>query len=289
VARRGADRSSYPYRPDYLTMNRRVALAGIGATVAGRAWRLAFGSSVAAPRELQEIDLEQILRLTSVPSLAVATVDGERLAARAVGVLQRGGTARATADTPYAAASLTKGVVAYAALALVHDGALVLDRPVHEYLSLPNADDVRATRITARHLLSHSGGWRNWRFGPTPPLVADFEPGSRWSYSGEGFFFLQRVLERITGQGIGTIVRERVLTPLGMARSAMLAPATADPSAAIGHDGRGMPIADGPAVRQARPAVAAMPIDDARRRRTRLRDASPETTPIPVSPTPPRR
>ncbi|MBK6455946.1 MAG: beta-lactamase family protein [Gemmatimonadetes bacterium] len=127
------------------------------------------------PRELQEIDLEQILRLTSVPSLAVATVDGERLAARAVGVLQRGGTARATADTPYAAASLTKGVVAYAALALVHDGALVLDRPVHEYLSLPNADDARAERITARHLLSHSGGWRNWRFGPTPPLVADFD------------------------------------------------------------------------------------------------------------------
>ena len=290
VARRGADRSSYPYRPDYLTMNRRVALAGIGATVAGLgAWRLAFGSSVAAPRELQEIDLEQILRLTSVPSLAVATVDGERLAARAVGVLQRGGTARATADTPYAAASLTKGVVAYAALALVHDGALVLDRPVHEYLSLPNADDARAERITARHLLSHSGGWRNWRFGPTPPLVADFEPGSRWSYSGEGFFFLQRVLERITGQGIGTIVRERVLTPLGMARSAMLAPATADPSAAIGHDGRGMPIADRTLpVRQAlarRVASRNATLDDVRvdDADAALRDVSPETTPFPVS------
>lgn len=271
-------------------MNRRVALAGIGVTVAGLgAWRLDPGSPDATPRELQEIDLEQILRLASVPSVAVATVDGDRISARAVGVVQRGGTARATADTPYAAASLTKGVVAYAALALVRDGALVLDRPVRDYLPLPNADDARATRITARHLLSHSGGWRNWRFGPTPPLVADFEPGSRWSYSGEGFFFLQRVLEHLTGQGIGRLVRERVLVPLGMSQSAMLAPATSDPSAAVGHDGRGEPVANRTLpLRQALAQLVASrnaTLDDVRvgDAEAAMRAMTPDATPFPVS------
>ncbi len=271
-------------------MNRRAALAGIGVTVAGLgAWRLDLGARGATPRALQEIDLEQILRLSSVPSLAVATVDGARISARAVGVLQRGGPASATADTPYAAASLTKGVVAYAALALVRDGTLVLDRPVRDYLPMPNADDPRAARITARHLLSHSGGWRNWRFGPTPPLLADFEPGSRWSYSGEGFFFLQRVLEHLTGQGIGRIVRERVLTPLGMSQSAMLAPATSDPSAAIGHDGRGEPVADRTLpLRQAlaqRVASRNATLDDVRVEdaEAAMRAIAPEATPVPVS------
>lgn len=271
-------------------MNRRAALAGIGVTLAGLgAWRLDPGARDATPQALQEIDLEQILRLSSVPSLAVATVDGERISARAVGVLQRGGTARATADTPYAAASLTKGVVAYAALALVREGALALDRPVRDYLPVPNADDVRAARITARHLLSHSGGWRNWRFGPTPPLVADFEPGTRWAYSGEGFFFLQRVLEHLTGQGIGRIVRERVLTPLGMSQSAMLAAATSDPSAATGHDGRGEPVTDRTLpLRQAlaqRVASRNATLDDVRveEAEAAMRAIAPDATPFPVS------
>lgn len=271
-------------------MNRRVAVAGIGVTVAGLgAWRLDLRARDATPKALQEIDLEQILRLSSVPSLAVATVDGERISARAVGVLQRGGSARATADTPYAAASLTKGVVAYAALALARDGVLALDRPVRDYLPLPNADDPRATRITARHLLSHSGGWRNWRFGPTPPLLAEFEPGTRWSYSGEGFFFLQRVLEQLTGQGIGRIVRERVLAPLGMSQSAMLAAAASDPSAAMGHDGRGEPVADRALpLRQAlaqRVASRNATMDDVRVEdaEAAMRASAPDATPYPVS------
>ena len=76
---------------------------------------------------------------------------------------------------------------------------LDLDRPVHEYLALPDPGDARARTITTRHLLGHAGGWRNWRFAPSQALVADFAPGSRWSYSGEGYFFLQRVLEARTG------------------------------------------------------------------------------------------
>lgn len=115
----------------------------------------------------------------------------------------------------------------------------MLDRPVGEYLPLPNPDDVRARTITARHLLSHSGGWRNWRNNNTQALTSDFEPGSRWSYSGEGFFFLQRVIEKLTGKSFSLHARERVFQPLGMTRSSMALLAELEPHQAAGHNFRG--------------------------------------------------
>src|SRR5207237_10645877 len=97
---------------------------------------------------------------------------------------------------------LRKPVFAFLVLGLVGDGVLDLDRPLGEYLPLPNPADERARTITARHALSHSSGWRNWRFGNDQLLTADFAPGSRFSYSGEGYYFLQRVVEHATGMGL---------------------------------------------------------------------------------------
>jgi CubicO group peptidase (beta-lactamase class C family) len=173
--------------------------------------------------------------------LSLAVVDGDRVTTRAVGVRRAGDPAPATSDTVYAAASLTKAVFSYVLLGFAQEGALSIDRPVGEYLSLPNPDDARARTITARHLLSHSGGWRNWRNNTSQPLTADFEPGSRWSYSGEGFFFLQRVLEKLTGKAMSQLARERVFEPLGMTRSSMVGLAELEPHQASGHGGRGDP------------------------------------------------
>jgi CubicO group peptidase (beta-lactamase class C family) len=106
-------------------------------------------------------------------------------------------------------------------------------------LSLPNPEDVRSNTITARHLLSHSGGWRNWRNNTSTALTADFDPGSRWSYSGEGFFFLQRIVEKLTGKSVPLLARERVFEPLGMKRSSMVGLAELEPFQATGHSGRG--------------------------------------------------
>jgi len=186
-----------------------------------------------------DADVERLLRLTNVPSMSLAQVDGERITTRALGVRRAGESERVTADTVYAAASLTKAVFSYAFLGLVNDGLLSLDRPLRDYLPLPNPDDPRAAAITARRLMSHSGGWRNWRNTASQLLTADFEPGTRWSYSGEGFFFLQRVIEKLTGKAIGELVRERVLTPLGMKRSSMVGLAEFEAWQAAGHNGRG--------------------------------------------------
>ena len=54
------------------------------------------------------------------------------------------------------------------------------------------------------------------REGPLPLL---FEPGTRFGYSGEGMFYLQRVVERITGQPLDVLARQALFEPIGLKRS----------------------------------------------------------------------
>jgi CubicO group peptidase (beta-lactamase class C family) len=134
-------------------------------------------------------------------------------------------------------------VTAYAAFALRGRGELDFDRPLAEYV-----DDLRdpaARTVTARHVLSHSSGFPNWRDfqpgEPLPDLKPAFAPGSKYQYSGEGFFYLQRVMEQITGNGFGQVADDFVFRPLGMSSSSLVwDPATVDRTA-LPHNRRGEP------------------------------------------------
>jgi CubicO group peptidase (beta-lactamase class C family) len=126
---------------------------------------------------------------------------------------------RVAADTLWPAASLGKPVFAFAALRLVDSGKLDLDRPLKAYVPDHTPDDPRGNRITARHVLSHSSGLPNWRDSNDQPLIPSFEPGSRFRYSGEGYYYLQRVVEHITGTGVQQFMQESVFAPLRMKSS----------------------------------------------------------------------
>src|SRR4030095_1153264 len=103
-------------------------------------------------------------------------------------------------NTVFEAASLSKPVMAYAALKLVDAGKLDLDKPLAQYLEKPYLEgDDRLNLITARRVLTHTTGFPNWR-QQGQPLKIVFPPGERFSYSGEGFVYLQKVIERLTGQ-----------------------------------------------------------------------------------------
>jgi CubicO group peptidase (beta-lactamase class C family) len=191
-----------------------------------------------------ELEFQKLLRLAAVPSVSYVVVDGDRVQVTPLGVRRAGTSERVTADTVYAAASLSKSVFAYAVLGLVVEGVLSLDRPAREYLPLPSVDSVYGARITVRHLLSHSSGWYNWRNDAAQVLTASFEPGTRWRYSGEGFFFLQRIVEKVTGKSVATVVRERVFDPLGMTRSSMVLLESLEGDLALPHDMGGEPATD---------------------------------------------
>jgi CubicO group peptidase (beta-lactamase class C family) len=187
-------------------------------------------------------DFSALLAQARVPSVSVATVDGDRVTTFSSGIRRKGEVAEATPDTIYAAASLTKMTFSYAFLGLVVDGLVDLDRPLTDVIPIPDPTDVHARAITARRLLGHTGGWRNWRNNMEQRLTSDFEPGSRWSYSGEGFFYLQRIAEQLTGKGTGRLLRERVFDPLAMTRTSIVPLESNEPHHASGHDSRGEPV-----------------------------------------------
>lgn len=166
-------------------------------------------------------EIAALMRAADVPGFAMLILreGGEE-------IITSGMTSRETADpvtsvTVFQAASLSKPVVAHVVLQLAGSGILDLDRPLSEIVAPPIPDDPRAIAITARHVLSHRTGLPNWR-GEEHPLRSYFPPGARFSYSGEGFVYLQHALERLTREPLDILVRRLVFDPLGMRQSSFV-------------------------------------------------------------------
>jgi CubicO group peptidase (beta-lactamase class C family) len=169
-----------------------------------------------------ERELPGLMKEGEIPGLAAALVwEGKLVWHRGFGVANAATNEPVRENTVFEAASLSKPVFAYAVLKLVDSGRLDLDKPLTEYL--PGEYDVgpdpRLKQMTARHVLSHRTGFPNWRRGS---LKIHFTPGERFSYSGEGYVYLSKVIERITGEPLNDFVKRTVFQPLGMTGSSYL-------------------------------------------------------------------
>lgn len=146
-----------------------------------------------------------------------------------------------TPGTVFQAASLSKPAFAYAVLVACAEGLLDLDVPLSGYLAEPYIpDDPRLHQITARHVLSHTPGFPNWR-PKDQRLRIHFAAGERFAYSGEGYVYLQRVVEHLSGQPLDSWMRSRLLDPLGMRQSSYVWVSEYETLAARGHDEHGKP------------------------------------------------
>ncbi|HEY3123114.1 MAG TPA: serine hydrolase domain-containing protein, partial [Thermoanaerobaculia bacterium] len=177
-----------------------------------------------------------------VPGLSLAVVqNGQVVYRRAFGVRDESTGARVDDDTIFEAASLSKPVFAYAVLKLADAGRLDLDAPLAKYLPGDYVEDPRLRSITARRVLSHTTGFPNWR-PDGQPLKIHFEPGERFSYSGEGFVYLQKAVENRTGQTLEALMRRLVFEPLRMTNSSYTWQDRFEGRKAIGHDTVGSPL-----------------------------------------------
>lgn len=187
--------------------------------------------------------LPQLMEWANVPGLAIAILkDGKPAWSRGFGVKKAGENDAVASDTLFAAASLSKVVVAYALLRMRDERLIDLDRPLWNYLpyeDLPAGEQARA--ITARQASSHSTGLQNWRFNRDDKLAFAFKQGDGFQYSGEGFYYLLRVIEQITGRGFEEYMQERVLKPLGMVNSTYSWTPAAEQKMSWGHNGRMRP------------------------------------------------
>ncbi len=123
--------------------------------------------------------------------------------------------------TVFEAASLSKPVFAFITLQLADSGILSLDTPLANLLPGYLTDDPRAATITPRHILSHTAGLPNWH-SRDYPLKTYFAPGERFSYSGEGYVYLQKAIEQVCGESLETLASRLVFEPLGMTRSSFI-------------------------------------------------------------------
>lgn len=153
-----------------------------------------------------------------VPAVGIGIIrDGQLKEVKVCGELTKG--APAPYDTIFNVASLTKPVVTLTTLRLVSAGKWDLDEPLAKYWVDPDvAGDPRHAKLTTRHVLSHQTGFANWRWlEETKKLRFQFEPGTQFQYSGEGFEYLRRALEKKFKQPLAQLAQANVLSPAGMA------------------------------------------------------------------------
>ncbi len=147
----------------------------------------------------------------------------------------------ATDKTRFRIASVSKMFTAVAIMQLVDDGLIELAEPFAGQIGLDGPfNDPRLATVTVQELLSHTSGFAASRgifFGhgvdtwQQAALVAlgqtlQFDPGTAFQYSNMNYCLLGLMLESVTGQPFETVIRERVLEPIGA--DAHLAP-TFDP------------------------------------------------------------
>ena len=180
------------------------------------------------------IDAEVIRRMESesVNGMALAIIeDGDVVYVNAYGHRNVEQQLPLTTETVMYGASFTKTAFAYMLLQLVDEGSLDLDatvvdllpRPLPEYERFTDlANDVRWRDLTPRILLTHTSGFANLRWlEPDRTLRFHHDPGSRYGYSGEGFYILQLIVEEGLGLDVGKEMKERVFDRFGMVNTSM--------------------------------------------------------------------
>ena len=171
-----------------------------------------------------------------------------------------GALQRVAGDAPWRWASVTKQIVAVAAMQQVEAGTLALDTPVVAYV--PKLGIANADRITLRMLLQHTSGLPNVEDGPadakqemlvqyrrdaaTPPPgispicrgAAKREPGARFEYDNCDTEVVGAVLEAVTHTPLADLLAAKIFVPAGMTATHLLKPGEASGRVGYFADGR---------------------------------------------------
>jgi CubicO group peptidase (beta-lactamase class C family) len=191
--------------------------------------RIAFLLSLLFPcitlyaQQTKQQILQQLLEDTNLPGIQLVYTANGKTSAYNAGVGKDGLTQNINSSTIFRAGSLGKCVFAYAVLRLYDRGIISLDTPLMRYMGTYkrfDAKDPRYNMITARMVLSHTSGLAEFQeFDTGEPIRLLFAPGSSFSYSGEGYWFLQKVVEKLTNKPLEQLMQEEVFKPLHMESS----------------------------------------------------------------------
>ena len=209
-----------------------------------------------------EARIRGLMLAIDVPGLSIAVFKtGKIVWQRGFGVLDSESGIPVDTDTLFEAASMSKPVFAYVVLKLSEKAVLDVNTPLTSYTRRRFVEgDPRLDLITARHILSHTSGLvPDWRSSKEPLRIA-FSPGEKWSYSGEGYYYLQSVVTELTGRtyptqcdnyeadfrvcatDFGEYMESRLVVPFGMRSSGYVWRDQFAQRRARPHDGAGRPL-----------------------------------------------
>lgn len=240
------------------------AAAGFGQTdLAARIKRVEEGLVPAkAEPNAPPGSIQDRMQFFKVPGVSVAVINAFKVEwARGYGVLDAETREAVRISSLFQAASISKPVAAMAALKLVQDGKIDLNADVNASLQswkLPDNEFTAQAKVTLKQLLSHTGGLTVHGFpgyavpGPVPTLImvlngerpantapvrVDMAPGQKFRYSGGGYAIVQQMILDVGGKPFPELMRDTVLSPLGMWDSTYEQPLPPDKlkSAAAGH------------------------------------------------------
>ncbi|MFO0960330.1 MAG: serine hydrolase [Isosphaeraceae bacterium] len=203
----------------------------------------ACASGAASPqREVPEgfrdvrAHVEGLVESGEVPSVAIAVLQGDRIVwAEGFGLADRRSGVKATPDTIYRLASVSKPITATGLMLLVDRGLVDLDAPANRYLpgAKLSARVGSADAMTVRRLANHSSGlplhynffYQGGRRAASVDEAigrygfAATEPGAAWEYSNLGFGILGFIAESVSGSPWRTFMDGQLYDPLGMSRT----------------------------------------------------------------------
>ena len=212
-------------------------------------------------QEVQGLNIIDRMEHYHVPGVSLAFMDKGKIRwAKGYGYADVESQRKVNKETLFQAASISKPVAAMAALELVEEGLIDLDRDVNDYLKgwqVENNEYTVEQKVTLRRILSHSAGLTVHGFGgyaktDTIPEIMDILngegaansgrifpdvlPGTMYRYSGGGYTVMQKMLCDITGKNFPDLMEEMVLSKAGMTSSTYRQPL---PGERIGEEAHG--------------------------------------------------
>lgn len=170
----------------------------------------------------------------NMPGLSIAFINDDKIVYHDVLGVKNIETQEKVDDaTMFDAASMSKTVFSFFVMKMVDDDLLDLDTPLYTYMEYPDIDyDERYKSITARMVLSHTSGFPNWRYldnqgnyNPKGKLRIEFEPGTKFQYSGEGYEYLAKVIAYLKGvekNELQGLIKATIFDPLAMNNSSFV-------------------------------------------------------------------
>ncbi len=187
--------------------------------------------------------IEKIMKDHDAVGLSIGvTKDNEIIYAKGFGFESIKTKKKASINTIYHMASVSKPLVATALVKLQEQGKLDLDDPIVNYLPYFKLADKNSSKITIKQILTHTSGmprnigsdeWENPSYSDDSlekyvrgikDAKMRFPPGSEFSYSNAGFDVLGDVIAKASGMTFEAYMQKYVLDASGMKESTYLKP-----------------------------------------------------------------